>query len=236
MALTNGDLSAADIAAITNDGNKSGWGCDGAQWLIVLFLFAFNGNWGNGGYGNDGSLQRGFDQQATMSGLNDLALAVNNGFANNAVAQCNAQTNLLQAINGIGSSLQNCCCENRANVADLKYTVATENCADRSALQQGVQSIITNQTAAIQTILDKMCQQELDAERRENEQLRTQLNLAQLAASQNSQTAQIIANNEAQTAALENYLNPPARPAYIVQNPNCCQNFGYGTCGCNMQG
>lgn len=116
----------------------------------------------------------------------------------------------------------------------MKYTVATENCADRSALQQGVQSIITNQTAAIQTILDKMCQQELDAERRENEQLRTQLNLAQLAASQNSQTAQIIANNEAQTAALENYLNPPARPAYIVQNPNCCQNFGYGTCGCNM--
>ena len=76
--------------------------------------------------------------------------------------------------------------------------------------------------------------QELDAERRENEQLRTQLNLAQLAASQNSQTAQIIANNEAQTAALENYLNPPARPAYIVQNPNCCQNYGYTGCGCNM--
>ena len=234
MALTNGDLSAADIAAITNDGNKNGWGCDGAWWLIVLFLFAFNGGWNNGGYGNDGSIQRGFDQQATMSGLNDLALAVNNGFANNAVAQCNAQTNLLQAINGVTSGLQNCCCENRANIADLKYTVATENCADRSALQQGVQSIITNQTAAIQTILDKMCQQELDAERRENEQLRTQLNLAQLAASQNSQTAQIIANNEAQTAALENYLNPPVRPAYIVQNPNCCQNFGCGTCGCNM--
>ena len=235
MALTNGDLSAADIAAITDGGSKNGWGCDGAWWLIVLFLFAFNGGWNNGGYGGgDGSIQRGFDQQATMAGLNDLALAINNGFANNAVAQCNAQTNLLQAINGVNSNLQNCCCENRANVADLKYTVATENCADRSALQQGVQSIITNQTAAIQTILDKMCQQELDAERRENEQLRTQLNLAQLAASQNSQTAQIIANNEAQTAALENYLNPPARPAYIVQNPNCCQNYGYTGCGCNM--
>lgn len=233
MALSNGELSAADIAAITDSGNKNGWGCDGSWWLIVLFLFAFNGGWGNGGNGG-GTLQRGFDQQATMSGIGDLAIAVNNGFANNAVAQCNAQTNLLQAINGVNSSLQNCCCENRANVADLKYTVATENCADRSALQQGVQSIITNQTAAIQTILDKMCQQELDAERRENEQLRTQLNLAQLAASQNSQTAQIIANNEAQTAALENYLNPPARPAYIVQNPNCCQNFGYSTCSCNM--
>jgi hypothetical protein len=55
--------------------------------------------------------------------------------------------------------------------------------------------------------------------------------MANLAASQNAQTASIIANNEAQTAALENYLNPPARPAYIVQNPNCCAPFAGCCCG-----
>jgi len=56
--------------------------------------------------------------------------------------------------------------------------------------------------------------------------------MANLAASQGAQTAAILANNEAQTTALEQYLAPTPRPAYIVQNPNCCpQNFGCG-CGC----
>ena len=233
MALTNGDLSAADIAAVTGNGNGFGNG-DGSWWIIVLFLFALMGGWnGNNGYGNGSGaeVQRGFDQSATMSALGDLGTAVNNGFSNAAVAQCNAQTTLLQAMNNLAMAQQSCCCENRAGIADLKYTIATENCSDRTALQQGVQSILSNQTAGIQQILDKMCQQELDAERRENAQLRTQLNMANLAASQNAQTAQILSDNAAQTSALENYLNPPARPAYIVQNPNCCSN-NWGGCNC----
>ena len=56
--------------------------------------------------------------------------------------------------------------------------------------------------------------------------------MAQLAASQNAQTAAILANNEAQTAALEQYLNPAPIPAYVVQNPNCCGNYGTTGCGC----
>ena len=73
MSLANGELSAADIAAVTgNNGGLGACGGDGAWWLLVLFLFAFNGNWGNGfggkgGYGAD--LQRGFDQSAVMSSL-----------------------------------------------------------------------------------------------------------------------------------------------------------------------
>ena len=67
-------------------------------------------------------------------------------------------------------------------------------------------------------------QNQINAMGAENQSLR-------FAASQGAQTAQILANNEAQTVALEQYLAPTPRPAYIVQNPNCCQqNFG---CGCN---
>jgi len=118
----------------TGYGNGGLWG-DGSFWIIILFLFAFMGNgWGNGFGGNNGNgMQRGFDQQSVMNGLNGIAGAVSNGFANAEVSRCNAQTNTLQALNGIGMSLQNCCCENRAGLADLKYTVATENCADRTA-------------------------------------------------------------------------------------------------------
>lgn len=234
MGLTesNGGLSAADVAAVVgNGGNGFGWGNDGAWWLIILFLFMFNGR--GFGYGNGTSdVQRGFDQSAVMSGINGLTTAVSTGFANAEVSRCNAQTNLLQSMNGIANSLQQCCCDNRAGLADLKYTVATENCADRAAVSDGIRDVIANQNAGIQRILDQMCNDKIDSKNERIAQLEHQLTMANLAASQNAQTAAILANNEAQTAALEQYLSPVPRPAYVVQNPNCCGNYYTNGCGC----
>ena len=56
--------------------------------------------------------------------------------------------------------------------------------------------------------------------------------MANLAASQGAQTARILADNAAQTTALEQYLAPTPRPAYVVQNPNCCYNACGVNCGC----
>lgn len=223
MALTDGNgLSAADIAAVTGNNNGWGFGGDGAWWLIILFLFFMNGGWGNNnGYGYN-PVQSGFDQQSIMGGINGLASAVNTGFANAEVSRCNAQANTLQALNGISMGLQNCCCENRAATADLKYTVANEGSTTRAAIQNGVQSV-----------LDKLCQQEIDALKAQNANLQTQINLANMRASQTAQTAQILADNAAQTQALEQYLNPVPIPAYVVQNPNCCGQNWYGGCGCS---
>lgn len=247
MSLTSSEMSAADIAAVTgNDGFGNGNGA----WWIILFLFALGwGGYGYGGYGNGGGngvdayMQRGFDQTAVMSGINGLTSAVANGFANAEVSRCNGQTNILQAMNNnqmgtiqgmntLAMGLQNCCCENRASVADLKYTVATEACADRSAISEALRDVIANNTANTQAILDKMCQQEIDALKTQNANLQTQLNMMNLAQSQTAQTAQILADNANQTNALEQYLAPVPRPAYIVANPNGCNcgnNFG---CGC----
>lgn len=249
----NGGLSAADMAAVmgNNRGGNGFFGEDGAWWLIILLLFANNG-WGNGlGFGGGGGampwmmgqndVQHGFDQQAVMGGLNGLSTAISTGFANAEVSRCNAQANTLQAMNGLAMSLQNCCCENRAGLADLKYTVATEACADRTAVNDGIrdvlaanaantQSLINSTNAGFTSIMDKICQLELDAKNQQITQLQSQLNEANRRASQNDQTAQILASQAAQTAALEQYLRPVAMPAYIVQNPNCCpQNYG---CGC----
>lgn len=210
---------------------------DMAWWLIILLLFANNG-WGNGFGGNAGmpfmmntqnDVQRGFDQNAIMSGIN----GINTALANAEVSRCNSQANVLQTLNTLSMGLQNCCCENRAGVADLKYTVATEACADRNALSQALANVVAQNNANTQAILDKMCQQELDALKTQNANLQTQLNMANLAASQTAQTAQILRDNAAQTVALEQYLNPAPVPAYVVQNPNCCNQFynGYG-CGC----
>lgn len=221
-------------------GNGGGYGFNGNDgglfWIIILFLFMFSGygnGWGGFGGGNGGGttvvandVQRGFDQNAIMSGLSGINSAVANGFANADVSRCNLQSNLTNQLNAIAMNQQNGCCENRAAVADLKYTVATENCADRYEASQNTQQIIQNQNDGFQRITDKLCQQEIDALKAQNADLRTQINFANL-------SAQIMADNAAQTMALEQYLNPPARPAYVVPNPNGCQgNWGYG-CGCN---
>lgn len=205
-------------------------GGNGAWWLIVLLLFCNNG-WGFGGGGmmpymmgnQNGDIQRSFDQSAVMSGINGL----NTG------------------MNTVAMSLQNCCCENRSNIADLKYTVATENCADRQAVTDMGVSLMMNENANTQRLIDsfgakvdavmgKICQLELDAKNDKIAALQAELNEANRRASQENQTAQILASQAAQTAAIEQYLAPTPRPAYIVQNPNCCtQNYGFG-CGCGQ--
>ena len=198
------------------------FGGDGLLWLVILTLFANNG-WGYGGFGGGGGVgnevQRGFDQSAVMNGFSGV------------------NSNL----NSLAMSMQNCCCENRAGIADLKYTVATENCADRTALNEGItslliagnqnaQNIVKATTDGIQTVMDKICQLELDGKNAQIAELQAQLNEANRRASQENQTAQILASQAAQTAALEQYLAPTPRPAWIVQNPNCCgQTYG---CGC----
>ena len=120
----------------------------------------------------------------------------------------------------------------QTGIGDLKYAVATEACADRNAISMALQQVLTQSNNNTQRLLDQMCNDKIDAKNELIANLRQQLSAAQAAASQNAQTAAIIANNEAQTAALEQYLAPSPRPAYIVQNPNCCQqNAG---CGCGM--
>lgn len=233
-------LSAADVAAVTGNNGYGGFGWnDGSFWIIILFLFAFMGNgWGYGfGGGNvpnmmntSNDVQRGFDQQAVMNGI----AGINTGLAGAEISRCNSQANILQSLNDLAMSFQNCCCENRAQTADLKYTIATEACADRQAVNEALRDVIASNTANTQSILDKLCQQEIDALKTQNANLQTQINLANLAQSQTDQTAKILADNAAQTIALQNALNPTPVPAYVVQNPNCCGSLYTNGCGCTV--
>ena len=254
MFNNNNGYSLADIAAATGNNNDGfgGFNGDGA-WIFLLFILILMGGWGNGygyGYGGGGGtvnavnadVQRGFDQSALINGLNGVSAAINTGFSGAEISRCNAQANVLQTLNNnqanlstqlntIAMNQQNCCCENRAGLADLKYTVATEACADRTAVSDALRDVIASNTANTQAILDKLCQQEIDALKAQNQQLQMQSYLANLAASQNAQTGQILTDNAAQTTALLRALNPAPIPAYVVPNPVGC-NCGNG-CGGN---
>ena len=259
MSLTDGTGNMIMPVAPTGGGFGGFGNGDGSWWIILLFILLLGGNnWGNNGGANGypvaGMIQSGFDQAALTSGLTSIQSAITTGFGDvqnslcagfaNAEVSANArqiadmqqnfamQTALTGQLTGLQSQQAQCCCENRAAVADLKYTVATENCADRQAISDGIRDLLTANSANTQRILDQMCQDKIDAKNERIAQLERELTLANLAASQGAQTSAILADNARQTSVLEDYLNPVPRPAYVVQNPNGCGCYQqYGCCG-----
>lgn len=281
-------------------GNGMG-GMDGNGWWIVLLIILIaagngfgNGFGGNGGGygsapvvindGNSGSVQRGFDQAAVMSGISgvqsgvqnlatqlcnccgDVQTSLANGFAGvnatvnsgfaNAETAANArqianmqqafanQTVMSQGFNQLGTQFADCCCEQRLGTADLKYTIATENCADRAAVSDGIRDVITAGTAnsqavlnaingGIQSIKDQLCQDKIDAKNDTIAQLRQEVLYARGQASQDVQTARILAGQTAEVDALYNRLATcpvGTMPVYGSQPIFSCNN-GCG-CGC----
>lgn len=191
-------------------------------------------------------------QTSLCNGFAGVNATVNAGFANaetanNARQMANMQqafamqTAMGQGFNQLGSQFADCCCENRLGLADLKYTVATENCADRTQSMQNTRDIIDSQSRGTQAILDKLCQLELDGVKAQVEakndrisELQTQLNMSNLAASQAAQNALIQQGFSNEVDALYNRLNScpvPTTPVYGRTPIFTCNSNGCG-CGC----
>lgn len=195
--ITEGNDMVMPVAP-ANSGNGF-FGGDGA-WIILLLLLGWGNNGGFGG--NNGmypwlnqadQINSGFQNAQLADQLTGIQASINN-MGTAALQQSFAQqTATNQGFNALQAQLAQCCCDNRMATADLKYTIAAENCADRQAIADMGQKI-----------LDKMCAQEILAYQRENAQLRDQLNMATLSASQTAQTAQLeafIAAQRTTTAA-----------------------------------
>ena len=206
-------------------GQNGGFGGFGGDWAWIILLLVLCGGWGNG-FGGGGFVgadiypwmnqsnqisdgfrdqmlgtQIGGIQNSITAGFGDIATQLCNGFNQNAM-------NVLQSVNGIQSQLAQCCCDNRLATCQTQNIVATEGAATRAAIQSQTQAI-----------LDKMCQQEIDALKTRNLELQNQVNLLALAASQTAQTAALVADNTAQTQYIVNRVAPYPVPAYVVANP-----------------
>lgn len=201
------------VMPVAPTGGGGGFGADWG-WIILLLLFA--GGFGGGGFGMDNvypwlnnsqNINDGF--RSTM--LNDTLTGIGNNVQNLGTQICSGfagveqgantrqmadmqtafgqQMAISNGFNGVQSQLSQCCCDNRSAIADLKYTVATEACADRNAISNALKDVLAAQTASTQKILDQMCQDRLDAKNERITQLEAQLNFANLQASQTAQTA-----------------------------------------------
>lgn len=216
------DLSLSDIAAVTNsDGFGNG---NGAWWIILFLIFG----WGRNGYGNSGAA----DNYVLASDFATLQRQIDSGFATqerrtdaiiNGIcdsAYSNAQlingvnTNLMtqgyetrNAINSVQSQLATCCCDMKQAIAGVNYNMA-----------MNTRDIVDSQNAGTRAILDRLCQQEIEAKNEKIAEQSQLINALQLSASQQAQNAYLI-----------NQLKPAPVPAFSVPNPNAAY---YGGC-CN---
>ena len=133
-----------------------------------------------------------------------------------------AQTASTQGMTAIQSQLAQCCCDNRAATQDVKFTLAQEACATRAT-----------STANTQAILDKLCALELDNYKRENDALRTQLNFANLQASQVAQTAELRTAQATTANQLVAELRSCPIPSQPVYGNSPIFTPSYSGCGCS---
>jgi len=245
--------------------NGLGFGGDWGWIILLLLIAGngWGGFGGFSGYGMDGGLypwmnqadittsgfqnaQLGNQLTSIQSDLGDIQTQLCNGFAGveqgaNARQIANMQqsfanqTAMLQGFNNIQSQFADCCCENRLATCQTQNIVQNEGNATRFADANNTRDIIDSQTRGTQAILDKLCALELDGYKRENDNLRSQLNMATLRESQTAQNA-FIANGFAnEVDQLYNRLNScpvPTTPVY-GRTPifTCNSNNGCG-CGC----
>lgn len=186
------------------------------------------------------------------NGIGDISTQLCNGFAGveqgaNARQIANmqqafaSQTAMMQGFNGLQSQFADCCCENRLASCQTQNIIQNEGNATRFADANNTRDIVQSQTQGTQAILDKLCQLELDGVKAQVEakndriaELTTQLNMANLQASQTAQNAFIAQGFSNEVDALYNRLNTcpvPTTPVYGRTPIFTCNNNGCG-CGC----
>ena len=246
------------LGADSSENRNNGlFGGDGS-WIWIIILLALFGGWGfggggfggYGGYGGAGlqgiATRADINEGFALNGITTGITAIQQGICDSTYALNNAITGGFHGVErgfcDVSRQLADCCCENRAAIADLKYTMATENCATRNQMATATRDIIDGQNANTRAILDFLTQDKIATLTAENQSLK-------FAASQAQQNAFITANQEAQTAELIRRLGRDCPvPAYVVPNPNCCygnpvgvgyngyngygRDGGCGGCGC----
>lgn len=208
----NGGSSVYEGYVLNNDFSQIERKLDGIANGICDSTFALNNTVVNGNASIQQTLTQGF------SGLNT------------GMVQQGYETRI--GINGIGTQLAQCCCDIKGQVAENRY----ENSQNVNALNTninagftGIQNamclntrdVITSQENGTKAILDAITQNRIEDKNNQIAMLQTQLNNAELRASQEGQTREII-----------NTIRPCPVPAYQSCNPWGC-NCNQG-CGCNM--
>lgn len=224
------------VAPTSANGGFGGFGGDG--WWIILFFIVLFGWGGNGWGGNNGGVMDGYVltsdfanierkldnvnnglcdgfyamNTGMLNGFAGVTQAVTNGFYASELSRCNQQAALMQQLNAMQMQAQECCCENRAAIAQVRYDMATQACDTRNTVQNATRDIIDNANSNSRAILDFLVNSKMQDLQTENQNLK-------LAASQAAQNNYLVSQ-----------LRPCPTPAYITCNP-WASSAPCGACG-----
>lgn len=192
----------------------------------------------NGFAGVNNALCNGFNQTQVgmLNGFNAIQNTVNQGFNG-------TQMGMMQGFNATQMQTAQLASDIQLGNAQQTATILAENCADRAALSDGVRDIIAAQAANTQRqidnqnmwgqrLADQLCQYRLEDKDETIAQLRQQISMKDLAASQAQQNAFIQQGFANEVDQLYNRLNNcpvPTTPVYGRTPIFTCQNNG---CGC----
>lgn len=217
-----GALTRGDLCQDMNFNNLEG-AVRGVQQGLCDGFYAVNTTLLNGFNGVDNAVcTLGYQTAQGFAGVDNaicnLGYQTQQGFNQTNVA-------LMQGQNAIQTQLAQCCCENRAGQADIKYQMATDTCAVQNTIQNTTRDVIDNQNCNTRQILDFLVNDKISTLQTENQNLK-------LAASQAAQNNYLLSE-----------LKPCPQPAYLTCNPFTGQYGGYGYngygngynngCGCN---
>lgn len=224
------------VAPTSANGGFGGFGGDG--WWIILFFIVLFGWGGNGWGGNNGGVMDGYVltsdfanierkldnvnnglcdgfyamNTGMLNGFSGVTQAVTNGFYSSELSRCNQQAALMQQLNAMQMQAQECCCENRAAIAQVRYDMSTQACDTRNTVQNATRDIIDNANSNSKAILDFLVNSKMQDLQTENQNLK-------LAASQAAQNNYLVSQ-----------LRPCPTPAYITCNP-WASSAPCGACG-----
>ena len=257
MALTDENGMVMPVSPMYGGGfgGMGGFGGDWG-WIILLLLIAGNG-WGGfgfgggmGGFAADGAALYPWMNQAQLTTegfqnqlMNDNITSIRDGVQGISTQLCNGFASIEQGANArqmadmqqmfsLQSQLSQCCCDNRLATCQTQNIVQSEGSATRFADANNTRDIVDATNRNSQLILDKLCALELDGYKRENDNLRSQLNMATLRESQTAQNAFIAQGFAEEVDQLYNRLSNcpvPSTPVYGRTPIFTCNNNG---CGC----
>ena len=144
---SNGGGMYMPVAPAYGGYGNGGLGMGDNGWWILVLLLALGGGWNNGWSMNGGGgmfplyqqntnndVQRGFDQQAVMGGINTLNSNVQNGFAGTQQAICSGNAAITQAVtNGFANAE---IANNARQMADMN-----QNFASQTAITAGINGL-----------------------------------------------------------------------------------------------
>lgn len=217
--------------------DRNGGGFFGGEGIWGFLILAMIFGWGGGGWGGGGAMLQGMATRADISegfalnnitgGIRGLEQGLCNGFHDITVTTMQGFSGVERGFSSLSHQLSDCCCENRAAIAQVRYDMANQT---RDVIEAG--------NANTRAILDFLTQDKISSLQQENQALR-------FSASQDRQNAYITTAMQAQTNQLIERIAPYPVPSYSVPAPYpyCGSgayayggygNWGGNGCGCGL--